>query len=184
MDLYFITGNSGKFEEIKAILPQVKQLDIDLPEIQGLDSHEVIKEKLLAAQKHSDYEFIVEDTSFTLEGMNGLPGPLSKWFLKSIGNEGIVKLSKIFGTKAHAKSVIGYSNEKKEIMFFEGIIEGEIVEIKGEVSRGFGWDPIFKPNGYDKSFGEMERSKKNKFSMRRVATEKLKDYLNSHENKS
>lgn len=177
MNLYFITGNTGKFEEIKALIPEVKQLDIDLPELQGLDSQEIIREKLLVAQKHSEDSFIVEDTSFTLDGMNGLPGPLSKWFLKSIGNEGIVKLSKVFGTKAYAKSIIGYSNDNKEIMFFEGIIEGEIVEMKGEASRGFGWDPIFKPIGHDKSFGEMEAEEKNKVSMRRIAVEKFKEVL-------
>lgn len=177
MNLYFITGNSGKFEEIQKIIPEVKQLDIDLPEIQGLDSQEILKEKLLVAQKHSDDAFIVEDTSFTLDGMNGLPGPLSKWFLKSIGNEGIVKLSKAFGTKAQAKSIIGYSNEKKEIMFFEGAIYGEIVEITGEASKGFGWDPVFKPDGFDISFGEMEQDEKNKVSMRRIAVEKLKEIL-------
>jgi non-canonical purine NTP pyrophosphatase (RdgB/HAM1 family) len=177
MDLYFITGNQGKFEEIQKIIPEIKQLNIDLPEIQGLDSEEILKEKLLAAQKHSNDSFIVEDTSFTLIGMNGLPGPLSKWFLKSIGNEGIVKLSKIFGTQAEAKSLIGYSNEKGEIMFFEGVIPGEIVEITGEASKGFGWDPIFKPEGFDISFGEMEQEEKNKVSMRKIAVEKLKDYL-------
>ncbi len=177
MNLYFITGNQGKFEEIKKLLPEVLQLDIDLPEIQGLDSHEILKEKLLIAQKHSDDAFIVEDTSFTLEGMNGLPGPLSKWFLKSIGNEGIVKLSKIFGTKAFATSLIGYSDEKGEIMFFEGIIKGSIVEISGDSSRGFGWDPIFMPDGYNKSFGQMEPEEKNRVSMRRLAVDKLKEII-------
>jgi non-canonical purine NTP pyrophosphatase (RdgB/HAM1 family) len=177
VSLYFITGNKGKFDEAKAVIPEVEQLYLDLPELQGLDSHEIIHEKLLAAQKHSNDSFIVEDTSFTLEGMNGLPGPLSKWFLKSIGNEGIVRLSKIFGTKAFAKSTIGYSNDRKEIAFFEGVIEGEIVELKGEASRGFGWDPIFKPKGSDKSFGEMEPEEKNMVSMRRIATERLKSYL-------
>ncbi|MEO5351512.1 MAG: hypothetical protein H7836_17985, partial [Magnetococcus sp. YQC-3] len=118
-------GNKGKLEEVQKLLPSVKQLDIDLPEIQGLDPKEILKEKLLVAQRHSNDAFIVEDTSFTIEGMNGLPGPLCKWFLKSIGNEGVVKLTSLFGNKAYATSMIGYSNENKEIMFFEGIIKGE-----------------------------------------------------------
>lgn len=174
MALYFITGNIGKFEEIKKLIPEIEQLDIDLPEIQSLDPHEIIKEKLLAAQKHSNESFIVEDTSFVLEGMHNLPGTLSKWFLKSIGNEGIVKLSKTFGNKAFARSMIGYSNQNKEIMFFEGILKGTIVEPKGDVSKGFGWDPIFQPEGLNISFGEMSQEEKNKISMRSIAIEKLK----------
>lgn len=179
MELNFITGNQGKFEEIQRIIPQIKQLNIDLPEIQGLNSQEILKEKLLAAQKYSNESFIVEDTSFTLLGMNGLPGPLSKWFLKSIGNEGIVRLSQIFGNKAEAKSIIGYSNEEKEIIFFEGIIPGKIVEVTGKTSGGFGWDPIFKPDGFDKTFGEMGQEEKNKVSMRKIAADKLKEYLDN-----
>ena len=92
MKLYFITGNKIKFEVIQRLLPQIEQLELDLLEIQSLDAQEIIREKLLVAQKHCKDAFFVEDTSFTLDGMNGLPGTLSKWFLKSIGNEGIIQL--------------------------------------------------------------------------------------------
>lgn len=177
MKLYFITGNKGKLEEIQKLIPQVEQLDIDLPEIQSLDAQEVLREKLLEAQKHCKDAFFVEDTSFTLDGMNGLPGTLSKWFLKSIGNEGVVKLSKIFGTSAQAKSIIGYSDMEGKISFFEGVVHGNIVKLAGAVSKGFGWDPIFKPVGFDKTFGEMDQDEKNRVSMRRIAVEKLKEVL-------
>jgi len=175
--LYFITGNEGKFKEIQKLLPQVEQLDIDLPETQSLDSYEVLRVKILEAQKYCKDPFFVEDTSFTLAGMNGLPGTLSKWFLKSIGNDGIVKLSLIFGREARATSLIGYSDINGKISFFEGVVYGEIVEPSGESSRGFGWDPIFKPRGYEQSFGEMDQDKKNEISMRRLAIEKLREAL-------
>lgn len=176
MSLYFITGNKGKLAEVQAVLPGVEALDIDLPEIQSLDAHEIIKAKLLEAQKHQTGEFIVEDNSLYLEPLNGLPGPLIKWFLKTIGNDGLYKMAEAFQNfNAEAKVVIGYSNSKGEISFFEGIIKGTIVPARG--SEGFGWDPIFQPEGYDKTFGEMSAEEKNSFSMRRIAVEKLKAVL-------
>ena len=86
MNLYFITGNKNKFEEVKSILPNTEQLDIDLPEIQDIDAKIIIRAKLLAALKHKDGEFIVEDTSLYLDCLGGLPGPLIKWFMKNMGN--------------------------------------------------------------------------------------------------
>lgn len=176
MHLYFITGNKNKFDEVKAVLPDVEQVDIDLPEIQSINSQEVIQAKLEVAFSKQEGTFIVEDNSLTLSGMKGLPGPLIKWFLKTIGNEGLVKLTTIFGDDAEAKVVIGYAKNLLEIEYFEGIIKGKIVEPKGE--NGFGWDPVFLPEGYSKTFGEMDLEEKNEYSMRRLAVEKLKDYLN------
>jgi non-canonical purine NTP pyrophosphatase (RdgB/HAM1 family) len=174
--LYFITGNKGKFDEVKAILPEVEQLDIDLPEIQEIDAREVIKAKLAAAFAHREGEFIVEDLSLYLESLNGLPGPLIKWFLKTIGNEGLVNLAARLGNdRAVAKTIIGYAKGADDIRFFEGAIEGRIVAARGE--GGFGWDPIFLPDGYDKTFGEMTLQEKNDISMRRIAANKLKEFL-------
>ena len=94
MPLYFITGNKNKFEEAKAMIPSLQQLDMDLVEIQSTDAHEIIRAKLNEALKYHEGELIVEDTSLYLSCLNGLPGPLIKWFLKSIGNEGIYNLTK------------------------------------------------------------------------------------------
>ena len=60
--LYFITGSQGKFREVKAILPEVEMLEMDLPEIQGIDAKKIIEAKLEEATKHHAGEFIVEDT--------------------------------------------------------------------------------------------------------------------------
>ncbi|MFZ2484340.1 MAG: non-canonical purine NTP pyrophosphatase [Minisyncoccia bacterium] len=172
MSLYFITGNKGKLAEVQSILGNVEALDIDLPEIQSLDAHEIIKTKLEEAKKHQAGEFIVEDTSLYFEALKGLPGPLIKWFMKTIGNGGLYKIAESFGShNAEAKTIIGYSDAQGNISFFEGNIKGTIVSPRGE---GFGWDPIFQPEGYSKTFGELTAEEKNSFSMRKIALEKLK----------
>ncbi len=177
MELYFVTGNKSKFQEVNSIINHIKQLDIDLPEIQDIDSQKIIEEKLKSALNHASGNFIVEDNSLLINGMNGLPGPQIKWFLKTIGNDGLFTLTKVFGTDATAKVIIGFAENPDKILYFEGVIEGEIVEPRGE--NGFGWDAIFQPKGSSKTFAEMTLDEKNEFSMRRIATEKLRDYLDS-----
>lgn len=176
MALYFITSSKGKFTEAKAILPEIEQLDVDLDEIQELDAHKIIAAKLSAAKTSQTGAFIVEDTSLYLEALNGLPGPLIKWFMKTVGNEGLYKIAEAFGNfNAEAKTIIGYANETGEVEFFEGTFKGLIVEPRGE--NGFGWDPIFQPEGYAKTLAELTSKEKNSFSMRRIAIEKLKEHL-------
>jgi non-canonical purine NTP pyrophosphatase (RdgB/HAM1 family) len=176
MKLYFITGNKNKFKEAKSIIVDLNQFEFDLPEIQNIDPKIIIKAKFLEALKHKKGEFIVEDTSLYLDCLNGLPGPLIKWFLETIGNDGLYNIAKKLNNfKAEAKTVIGYAKNEKEIKFFEGKIKGRIVSSKGK--QGFGWDPIFKPDGFDKTFAEMSAKEKNKISMRRVASNKLKQHL-------
>jgi non-canonical purine NTP pyrophosphatase (RdgB/HAM1 family) len=174
--LYFITGNKNKFEEVRAILPDVEQLDINLPEVQEIDAHAIIKAKLLAALPHAKGEFIVEDTSLYLDALNGLPGPLIKWFLKTIGNDGLFNLvEKLGNKKAIAKTIIGYAKNENEIHFFEGAVSGKIVQPQSV--SGFGWDPIFLPDAHQKTFAEMSKDEKNQISMRRMAVNKLSDFL-------
>ncbi len=178
MTIYFITGNKGKLEEAKSILNDIEGLDIDLPEIQDLDAHKVIQAKLIEALKTQTGEFIIEDVSLYCEALNGLPGPLIKWFLKTVGNEGIYKMVSAFGNSSvEAKAIIGYADGKGGTQYFEGVVKGSIVASRGE---GFGWDPIFQPEGYDKTFGEMTAEEKNKISMRKIALEKLKQHLNDN----
>lgn len=178
--IYFITGNQNKFSEAKSIIPELEQLDIDLPEIQEIDSEEIIREKLVFASSHHTGDFVVEDTSLALNCLNGLPGPLIKWFEKTIGNDGIADIAKKYeNSEAIAKVVVGYKSND-EIAYFEGSIEGNIVSPRGNFD--FGWGPIFQPKGYSKTFGEMDREEKNSISMRKIAFQKLKDYLESPAN--
>ena len=90
--------------------------------------------------------------------------------------EGIVKLAENMGNKtSEAKTIIGYADENGIINYFEAMIKGKIVSPRGNV--GWGWDFIFQPEGYDKTFAEMTIEQKNELSMRRMALEKLKEYL-------
>jgi inosine triphosphate pyrophosphatase len=176
MSLYFITGNKNKFEEAKAILPDLEQMDVDLPEIQEIDPKEIIKAKLEEALKHHKGFFIVEDTSLYINALNGLPGPLIKWFMKTMGNNGLANLAQKLGNpKAQAKTIIGYATDDGNVHFFEGSISGEIVFPQGDTN--FGWDPIFKPDGYDVTFAEISKEEKNKISMRKQAIQKLKEFI-------
>jgi len=173
--LYFITGNSGKLNEAKNVMSNLEQIDLDLPEIQEIDARRIIEAKLDEALKHNDGEFIVEDTSVYIDCLGGLPGPLIKWFLETLKIEGISELvGKYDDKKASAKTIVGYSDGERT-MFFEGVVEGEIVAPRGK--NGFGWDKMFLPGGSNKTFGEMTLEEKEKFSMRKIALLKLKDYL-------
>ena len=174
--IYFITGNDKKFAEMKAVLPEIERMDIDLPEIQAMDSQAIIQAKLQEALRHTDGECIVEDTSVSLECLNGLPGPLIKWFLLKMGIEGLASMAEKLGNdRAIATVVIGYAKNADEVMFFEGSIHGRVVQPRGD--RSFGWDPIFLPDGFDQTFAEMGVEEKSAVSMRRIAAEKLAKHL-------
>lgn len=177
MPLHFITGNKNKLVEIREILgEEVMQLDIELPEIQSIDPHEIIRAKLQEALKHHTGPLIVEDTSLAIDELNGLPGPFIKWFLHSLGIVGIWGLAKnLASTKARAIAVIGYASSPERIEFFEGVTEGQIVSPRGETK--FGWDPIFEPAGHNQTFAEMTSEQKNSISHRRQAVNKLKKFL-------
>lgn len=176
MSLYFITGSKNKVAEIKHYIPDIEQLYIELPEIQGLDSHQVLTAKLLEARKHHGNAYIVEDTSLYFDGMNGLPGPLIKWFLEALDVEGLASLAEKYGGAAVAKTLIGYSDEKGNVEFFEGELRGTIVTPR-EGGISFGWNNIFVPEGESRTFSEMSVEEKNAISMRGRAAQKLKLYL-------
>jgi len=111
--------------------------------------------------------------------LNGLPGPLIKWFLKTIGLHGLYQMTEKFNNfKAQAKTIIGYADHNGEIHYFEGVVEGNIVAPKAK--SDFGWDPIFNPDGYTKSFAEMTKEEKNEISHRRKAVDKLKEFLETN----
>jgi non-canonical purine NTP pyrophosphatase (RdgB/HAM1 family) len=176
MRVYFITGNKNKFLEAKSVLPELQQLEVDLPEIQSLDAKEIIKHKLRVARKQfPDKAIIVEDTSLYFERLNGLPGPLVKHMLESLGTKGLYKFAWSFNiTKAAARVMIGFSEPQRRPEFFSALVTGQIVYPRGE---SFGWDSIFQPDGSDKTFAELGPEGKAKFSMRTSAFKKLKDYL-------
>lgn len=177
--IYFITGSKYKFEEVKAILPGIEQLKMDLPEIQELDPHKIIQAKLEAAFVHSNGEFIVEDTSVYMDCLEGFPGPLIKWLQQAVGNDGLVGITEKFeNSRVIVKTIIGHAKNKDDIRFFEGTLKGSFIRPAGE--SDFGWDSIFLPDGHDKTFAEMSLEEKNAVSMRGQAAKKLKEYLSTN----
>jgi non-canonical purine NTP pyrophosphatase (RdgB/HAM1 family) len=174
----FITGNKDKLREVRDIIgADIKQLDVDLPEIQEMDARVIIEDKLERAFVHHDGPFIVEDTSLHIDGLNGLPGPLVKWFLQAVGNAGVVEMARASGDmQAQAKTIVGYARSADDVRFFTGSLSGKVVAPRGK--NGFGWDPIFQPQGKTETFAEMGDEEKNILSMRRRAFEKLHTFLN------
>jgi inosine triphosphate pyrophosphatase len=175
MALFFVTANRGKFAEVQTILPEVQQLEVDLPEIQDLDPRNIIREKLLAARRYHPVELLVEDTSLYCRCLNGLPGPLIKWFLQALEDEGLWRVVQRLGDdRAEAKTVVGYADSQANLHFFEGTVAGRIVPPRGD--QGFGWDRIFQPDGAEHTFAEMSQAEKNTRSMRRAAFAQFRQF--------
>jgi inosine triphosphate pyrophosphatase len=178
--LIFITGNKTKFNEVQAILAPIKlkQLNIDLHEIQEIDPRKIIEHKLQEALKRHKGEFIIDDSSLFLSCFNyKLPGPLIKWFNTTIGTQGIFHLcKKINDFKAKAITIIGYAKQNGDIIFFEGEVKGRISAPRGKYN--FGYDPIFVPDGSKNTLSEMKALGNFGSSPRGVAVKKLKIYLN------
>jgi inosine triphosphate pyrophosphatase len=181
--VYFVTGNKNKFREFQEILwaDRVEQLDIDLDEIQETDPHKIIRHKLQEGLKHHPWPLLIEDTSLSMECLWGnLPWPFIKRFLKHMGNEWLYDLAKNSGKyKAKATVLIGYAKNADEIEFFEGTVEWKIVEPTH--ATDFWRDPLFQPDGYDKPYAAMTKEEKNEISMRRIAVNKLKEFLEKKE---
>lgn len=182
--IYFATSNPGKFSEAQSILPELKQVSLNLPEIQEIDPKIIIKHKLQTAKKQLRAQtktggLVVGDTSLNLDCLDGLPGPLIKWFLKTVGDDGLAELAQLKqNSQATAQVILGYAeleSESKQVKFFSGRIRGQIVHPKGE--NGFGWDKIFQPEGCSQTFAQMSLEQKNQISMRKQAFVKLKQYL-------
>jgi XTP/dITP diphosphohydrolase len=174
---FFATKNENKLHEVNEILGRnLKQISVDLFEPQGVKVEEVVREKAEDAFHKTGKFVLVEDTSLEFAAWNGLPGALIKWFLDTVGNEGILKmLSGEMSRKAIAKTAVGFFDSAQSRVFV-GEISGTIPGmIRG--AGGFGWDPIFVPDGYEKSFAEMTSAEKNAISMRKLALERMKTEL-------
>ena len=148
----FVSGNKNKLRELNDLFNQnfkdieIKQLDIDLPDLQGLPE-DIVKGKLkLALQKAKNLEgpVLVEDTSLCFNAYGGLPGPYIKYFLKAIKQEGLYKMACAFKNhSAYAQSIFGLQkNKQTEPHLFIGKTDGEIVSPRGTKNFGLsGWDP-------------------------------------------
>ncbi|MCL4361985.1 non-canonical purine NTP pyrophosphatase [Candidatus Parvarchaeota archaeon] len=178
MEIFYVTSNEGKFLEAKAMLPKLKKLPLDLEEVQSLDSVEIAKKKALTAMKKTEKRnLIVDDVSLYLEAFDyKLPGPLIKWFLLSIGSNGIADIAERF--KKHgalAVCTLCYVDNNGKTKIFTGKVKGKIVKAANNSNKS--WDYVFLPNGKNKTFAEISSYEKNRISHRGLAIKKLKKYL-------
>lgn len=189
MKLCFATNNKNKLKEIQQLIPSsvnlVSLADIgcteDIPETEPtIEGNSMLK----AAYVFDTYKLgcFADDTGLEVDILDGVPGVYSARYAGPEANseDNIQKLLKELEGKenrsAQFKTIITLISVQEKIQF-EGIVRGTISEAKrGE--KGFGYDPIFIPEGYSVSFAEMSLEDKNRISHRAIATKKLIEYLN------
>jgi XTP/dITP diphosphohydrolase len=174
--LTLVTQSAGKVEEFSRLLGwKIDRVNIDLPEVQSLHPSEVAAQKAIEAYKRlGNVPVLVEDTGLSVRAWNGLPGALIKWFVNSVGPEGICRMLEPFpSAAATAETAIAVCNGETRV--FSGKIDGTIAP-RPAGQLGFGWDSIFIPEGTNLTYAEMEPEEKDRYSMRRIALEKLRAY--------
>lgn len=188
--LVFATNNAHKLEEIRAILGDKVEIlslnDInchaDIPETADtLQGNAALKAQYI--YENYGLDCFADDTGLEVEALNGAPGIYSARYAGGEGHDSEANMKKLLSEmqdkenrKARFRTVICLI-ESGEEHFFEGIVNGSIIrERKG--GAGFGYDPVFMPDGYSETFAEMGNDEKNKISHRARAVQKLCEYLN------
>ena len=195
MKLIFATNNEHKVDEIKTVVGAQFEIitlkeagiDIDIPE-----PHDTLKEnaseKSGTIHKLTGLSCFSEDTGLEVDALNGEPGVKSaryagevKSFDKNI-DKLLTNLQGKENRRARFRTVISLILDEKEY-FFEGICEGKIIDDR-RGNNGFGYDPVFVPEGENRTFAELDMSEKNKFSHRKKATDKLLSFLKNSAEKN
>jgi len=188
--IVFATSNAHKVKEVAEILgDQFQLLDLrhigcseEIPETQETISGNAIQ-KAKYVFDHYARDCFAEDTGLEVMAINGEPGVRSARYggpeRDSEKNMNLLleRLSQFEDRSARFKTVIALV-EGEQVITFEGIINGVILHSK-QGDGGFGYDPIFQPDGNDKSFAELGSAIKNKISHRAIAVKKLVEYLQS-----
>ncbi|WP_289053221.1 non-canonical purine NTP diphosphatase [Carboxylicivirga marina] len=188
MELVFATNNLNKLEEIQTLLGD----KIKILSLEDINCYEEIPEtgdtlEVNALQK-SDYVYrkyglncFADDTGLEIDALNGEPGVYSARYAgiekdaQANMNKVLQKLQGIENRRARFRTVISLIINGKEFQF-EGYVNGHILHQRSG-KKGFGYDPIFKPDGYDVSFAEMDMVTKNNISHRGRAIVKLIEFL-------
>ena len=187
-ELVFATSNKGKYDEVKKMMPR----NINLLSLNDLNFTDDIQEtgKTLKqnAKIKSDFIFnnfgincFADDSGLEIDSLNGMPGIYSARFAGKTcnSNDNIEKVWKLLNgyknTDAKFKSILSLNINGKTI-FFEGKIQGKIIFNK-RGDNGFGYDSIFIPNGYNKTFAELNLIEKNEISHRSEALKRLIIFL-------
>ena len=187
----FATNNIHKIKELNALLGVEFELQglkeigcfVELPETSAtIEANSVQKADYVF--EHYKVSCFADDTGLEVDALNGAPGVFSARYAGVHGDaEANMKLllknlDGVANRKARFKTVITYINPKGEQHQFEGIVNGQIIE-SGRGGEGFGYDPIFIPDGYEETFAEMPLSLKNQISHRALAVRKLIAFLKS-----
>ena len=184
--LVFATNNAHKLEEVAAILgDQVELLslnDISCQTAETLEGNALLKSSYIYKNYHLDC--FADDTGLEVEALNGAPGVYSARYAGGEGHDAQANMLKLLheldgkeNRKAQFRTAISLILDGKEYLF-EGVIKGEIIKEKRGDS-GFGYDPVFMPEGYDRTFAELGNDIKNQISHRALAVQKLCEFLQS-----
>ncbi len=175
--IIFASKNENKFKEIRTFFSRcnikLELFRLDLPEIQSDLLEKIASNKASFAYDIIKEKLIVEDTGLFIHSLNAFPGPYSSFASRTIGNLGILDLLKRKRNRAATfKSVIAF-NDGKYIRVFNGAVVGRISSYIAK--KGWGFDPIFIPSGYDITYGEIGPNKI-EISHRTVALKKFIDW--------
>ena len=188
--LVFATGNQHKLEEVQGLLGKdfalscLKDVGIteDIPET-AMTLHENALQKARYVYDKCGCACFADDTGLEVEALKGEPGVFSARYAgpqkDSSANMQLV-LQKMKGEskrQACFRTVIAYIDSTGKEWLFEGMVDGTIIE-HPTGSKGFGYDPIFTPNGYEQTFAELPLSIKNAIGHRGKAMQKFLDFLN------
>lgn len=177
MKLRFATSSNEKFREAITVFPDLDRVDIDLPEIQSADQQEIVRAKLTAAIAQGLDCVMVEDTGLELECLGGLPGPFIKFFVKRLGARGLYDIATKIGLTGARAVTIAACCVHGRIYEARGVVEGALVEPRGE--SGFGFDPVFLPRGQTLTYAQMSDQQKCSMSHRAVAMQNLRAVLSA-----
>lgn len=188
MKLVFATHNPNKFREIESMLPDHIELlslqdidcNVDIPETgDTIDENAILKAEYV--KNHYGYDCFADDTGLEVNALAGAPGVYSARYAGDEKNNE-ANMAKVLNQledkndrSARFKTVIAL-NLKGHENLFTGICEGTILKEKTG-NNGFGYDPIFLPNGFEKSFAEMNLNEKSGISHRGIAFKSLMEYL-------
>lgn len=173
------TGNNHKYNEAREILGEygieLEKLNIERVEIQADEPEEIAEYSLKVLDM--DIPLLIEDAGLYIDKYLGFPGPYSSYALRTLDNEGILKLMKGEEDRgARYLSAIAYRDGDITVTF-RGEVKGEIAH-EGRGTSGFGYDPIFIPaEGDGRTFGEMSVDEKAKISHRARAFRQLAEWL-------
>lgn len=177
--LNFITSNDAKFNQVRKLINfPIEQTKIDLLEIQSLDVEKIIEHKAKEAFKHLKKPVLVEDTSLTFKALGKLPGPFIKWFQSQLSNKGLCELVDGLKNRTTSAEVVFGLYDGKTLKIFRNKVVGKIAK-KPMGKNYFGWNQIFIPKGFDKTFAQMDKEEFENTSLRKPALLKLERYLES-----